>query len=143
MQFVYDDGGRAAAGFKGDAGDCVCRAIAIACQKPYLEVYDALNVCAKDERITKRRPKRSSARTGVNKGIIKKYLAGIGAKWVPTMHIGAGCKVHLRDGEIPMGRLVVQVSKHLVAVINGVVHDTYNPDRDESRCVYGYWWVVP
>src|SRR5262245_46562233 len=28
--FVYDDGGRAAAGFKGKAGDCVCRAIALA-----------------------------------------------------------------------------------------------------------------
>ena len=26
--FVYDDGGRKDAGYKGDAGDCVCRAIA-------------------------------------------------------------------------------------------------------------------
>lgn len=30
MTFVYDDGGRSAAGFKGKTGDCVTRAIAIA-----------------------------------------------------------------------------------------------------------------
>jgi hypothetical protein len=29
MTFVYDDGGRSAAGFKGKTGDCVTRAIAI------------------------------------------------------------------------------------------------------------------
>jgi hypothetical protein len=28
MSWAYDDGGRKAAGFKGDAGDCVTRAIA-------------------------------------------------------------------------------------------------------------------
>jgi hypothetical protein len=34
-KFRYDDGGRKAAGFKGRAGDCVTRAIAIAAQLPY------------------------------------------------------------------------------------------------------------
>lgn len=28
MNFIYDDGGREAAGFKGKTGDCACRAIA-------------------------------------------------------------------------------------------------------------------
>ena len=37
------------------------------------------------------------------------------------MHIGSGCKVHLRDGELPSGRLVVSVSKHMVAVVDGVI----------------------
>jgi hypothetical protein len=41
-KFVMDDGGRAAAGYKGQTGDCVCRSIAIATGKPYQEVYDAL-----------------------------------------------------------------------------------------------------
>ena len=30
LPWVYDDGGRAAAGFKGEAGDCGTRAVAIA-----------------------------------------------------------------------------------------------------------------
>lgn len=38
-----DDGGRAAAGFKGDTGDCVTRAISIATGRPYREVYDMVN----------------------------------------------------------------------------------------------------
>jgi hypothetical protein len=42
---VYDDGGRAAAGFKisRDKGACACRAIAIATGKPYREVYGGFN----------------------------------------------------------------------------------------------------
>ena len=47
----------------------------------------------------------------------------LGWEWVPTMMIGQGCKVHLRSDELPRGRLVVQVTHHFVAVIDGVIHD--------------------
>jgi hypothetical protein len=63
----------------------------------------------------------------------------IGWEWTPTMAIGQGCTVHLRADELPAGRLVVSVSKHWVAVIDGVIHDTYDCSRDGTRCVYGYW----
>lgn len=150
MRFVLDDGGRALAGYKGDAGDCVTRAIAIASGKPYQEVYDALNETAQTERTGKRKRGISSSRAGVYRTTYQKYLESIGAKWTPTMKIGSGCKVHLRDGELPMGRLVVSVSKHMVAVIDGVIHDTHDPQRHGiiiengvtrplSRCVYGYY----
>jgi hypothetical protein len=43
------------------------------------------------------------------------------------MPIGSGCKVLLADGKLPLGRLVVSVSKHHTAVIDGVIHDTHNP----------------
>jgi hypothetical protein len=43
MNYVYDDGGRAQAGYKGQAGDCTVRAIAIATELPYQEVYDELS----------------------------------------------------------------------------------------------------
>jgi hypothetical protein len=64
-----------------------------------------------------------------------------------------------------MGRLVVSVSGHYTTVIDGVVHDTHDPQREihmfepdhgqelkanqgrnqngvwtlQRRCVYGYW----
>ena len=142
MAFVRNDGGRAAAGFKGQAGDCVCRAVAIATGKPYAEVYTALNEAGKRERGTRVRSgkvKRSSARTGVFKPTIRKYMASLGWTWVPTMRIGQGCKVHLRADELPAGRLVVSVSRHCTAVIDGVIHDTHNPGRNGTRCVYGYY----
>jgi hypothetical protein len=31
------------------------------------------------------------------------------------------------------------VSRHAVAVIDGVIHDTYDCSRGGKRCVYGYW----
>lgn len=36
--FVFDDGGRAATGFRGQADDCVVRAVAIASGLPYADV---------------------------------------------------------------------------------------------------------
>ena len=141
MQFVYDDGGRRAAGYKGQAGDCVCRAIAIASGMDYREVYELIGEEAKLERpgSTRRGGRRSSARTGVFKATSKRLLGKLGFAWTPTMKIGSGCQVHLREGDLPNGRLVVKLSKHLVAVIDGVIHDTHDPSRDGTRCVYGYW----
>jgi hypothetical protein len=135
--FVYDDGGRAAAGRKGDTRDCVVRAIAIATGRPYGWVYDEINAAAATERPRTR--KRSNARTGVQRTTWQPYIEGFGWKWVPTMKVGAGCKVHLRASELPPGRLIVRVSRHMCAVIDGVIHDTHDPSRDGQRCVYGYF----
>lgn len=137
--WTYNDGGRSAAGYKGATGDCVTRAIAIATGKPYQEVYDLVNAVSKASEQRRRRKGRSSARTGVYKGAIQATLAQLGWRWVPTMAIGQGCKVHLKAEELPAGRLIVSVSKHLVAVIDGVIHDTFDPSRGGTRCVYGYW----
>lgn len=131
--FVYDDGGRADAGFKGDAGDCVTRAVAIATGLPYIRVYDDLSA------LMAARGKPRSARNGIDKKIIRAYMASLGWQWWPTMSIGSGCHVHLDAAELPSGRLVVSVSKHVVAMIDGVVHDTHDPSREGTRCVYGYF----
>lgn len=138
MQYRYNDGGRALAGYKPNARDCVARAIAIATEQPYQAVYDALNQL---EQTTPRRTiKRGSARNGINKDITRAYLASIGWTFTPTMGIGSGCTVHLRDGELPTsGRLIVKLSGHVCAVINGTIHDTHDPSRNGTRCVYGYW----
>src|SRR6266481_5863049 len=104
MNFVYHDGGRKDAGYKGSAGDCVVRAITIATEKPYQEVYDTINALAKFERTGKRKKGKSNARTGVYKQTYRKYLESIGWIWTPTMFIGQGCTVHLRPDELPSGR---------------------------------------
>jgi len=164
MKWQYDTGGRAEAGYVGHPGDCVCRAIAIATGKPYQEVYDALNSTAKGMRQTKR-VRISSARNGVTRPVYEKYLKSLGWRFVPTMKIGSGCKVHLHDGELPDGRIICRLSRHLCAVIDGVIHDTHDPQREvayfepdrgqllksgqgrnqngvftiQRRCVYGYY----
>ena len=66
-------------------------------------------------------------------------MAELGFVWTPTMAIGQGCTVHLRADELPKGNLIVSVSSHFVAMIDGVIHDTHDPSRQGTRCVYGYW----
>jgi hypothetical protein len=150
MEFKYNDGGREAAGYKGKTGDCVARSVAIASGRPYQEVYDRLAEGNENQRITKRsaRQKNASKVNGVKTasyGInvkrkwFKDYMAELGFEWVSTMGIGTGCKVHLRSHELPKGKIIVALSKHYAAVIDGVVNDTYKDDRGGTRCVYGYW----
>jgi hypothetical protein len=152
MKYEYDDGGRATAGFVGTTGDCVVRAVAIATQLPYEKVYNELSFGCRMERKGKYSTRKNSARSGIHtsRKWFKDYMQSIGCGWTPCMGIGTGCKVHLIDGELPMGRLIVSVSKHLTAVIDGVIRDTFDPQRHTmivengitrfaGRCVYGYW----
>jgi len=145
MKFNYNDGGREAAGFKGKTGDCVCRSIAIAAGLPYLEVYNYLAEHNASQRKSKRTGKKAkTAANGINttRKWFKDYLKSLGFVWTPTMLIGQGCKVHLTDGELPDGKLIVAVSKHFTAVIDQVINDTYNPERETGRCVYGYYLLT-
>jgi len=144
LGFQHDDGGRADAGWRGGAGDCTTRAVAIALELAYQEAYDARNLAALTERPRKGR-KRSSARNGVHVRTLRRWLDAMGWVWTPTMSIGSGCRVHLRRDELPdTGPVICNVSRHIVTVIDGVIHDTVpGVDRDGTRCVYGYWTPPP
>lgn len=140
MQWRYNDGGRQAAGYIiGKSGDCATRSIAIITGKPYQEVYNGINAAAQLERKSKRKRGRSNANTGVYRNTAHRYITSLGYRWIPTMLIGSGCKVHLKKEELPLGRLIVCVSKHYTAVINGIIQDTHDCSRNETRCVYGYY----
>jgi hypothetical protein len=140
VRWVYDDGGRAAAGFNGrSSGDCACRAIAIATGKPYRQVHDQLNaLCAlyDDNALRflygwqhKRRP---SADTGIPDRIARLYLGTLQWRWIATNN----ARLHRCD--LPAGRIIVVVSKHLVALVDNVVHDTGEHWRGH-RPVHGYY----
>ena len=135
MPMRIDDGGRAAAGYKGRTGDCVARAIAIAANLPYQEAYALINSTASYDLDGDR----SNARTGVQNSLTRQVMQHLGWSWVPLMKIGSGCTVHLRADELPDGTIIVKLSKHVAAVIDGVLHDTYDCSRNGTRCVYGYW----
>ena len=149
MNWTYNDGGRADAGYKGTTGDCVCRSIAIATGKSYQEVYDDL-VQLSEERYGKRKNRRktrygtgyekiSHPRTGVMRDVYQKYLESLGWEWIPTMQIGSGCKTHLKEEELPGGTIIARVSKHVTCVKDGIIQDTYDCSREGTRCVYGYF----
>jgi hypothetical protein len=132
MTFQFNDGGMVAAGYKKPKKDCVIRAIAIATQTPYLEVRDLINQIAGNDVDARNK--------GVDKKVTKALMAHLGWTWTPTMMVGSGCKVHLVADELPLGCLVVSVSKHLTVMIDGVIHDVYDDvARGGKRAVYGYW----
>jgi hypothetical protein len=146
LGFQLNDGGREAAGFKGGAGDCVVRAIAIAAQLPYLQVYEDLRSAntlyaeQRNDKLARRlNAKGASPRNGNHRNVFHDYILGLGFEWVPTMKVGSGCQVHLRPDELPSGILIVKVSKHLTTVVNGMIQDTHDPSRAGNRCVYGYY----
>lgn len=149
MEYAYDDGGRKASGRRGEARDCVCRAISIATGTPYREVYEMLDDRAYQIRFGRSKAsfavamgRKWGARHGIPNNLVRKVLADLGWKWTPCMGIGTGCKVHLKDGEIPMvGKVIVSLSRHVCAVVDGVIRDTFDPSRNGTRCVYGYWTV--
>ncbi len=130
LQFKQNDGGRSRY-FKGVCGDCVTRSIAIASGRDYKEVYNIIY------KITGESP-----RNGVTKKNIQKIMKTLGYKWVSKMSIGSGVTCHLAKNEVPMDATIIcNCSKHLVAVVNGVVNDNHDCRRDGTRAVYGYWIV--
>lgn len=144
MKFKLNDGGRAAAGYKGTTGDCVCRAICIASGLPYQEVYDKLangNATQRQSKYHKSKDGIKTAARGISvrRQWFQKYMSELGFTWIPTMLIGQGCKTHLREDELPKGKLVVAVSKHYTSVIDGELNDIYDCSRGGERCVYGYY----
>jgi hypothetical protein len=148
IPFVKTDGGRRAAGFTNEktASDCVARAVAIASNRPYIEVYAELAEMNRRMPLTKNRSRRAAAgKMTASHGIytksklFKDYMKLNGFEWTATMRIGSGCLMHVKANELPPGRLVLRLSRHCAAVIDGVLYDAYDCSRDGTRAVYGYW----
>lgn len=128
MEFIWNDGGRAASGFVGLAGDCVVRALSIATGAAYRDVYKELGEAAL-----------KSPRDGVPVDVSDKYLRERGwVKHTEVMPLFDECC-------LPKGILVVHISRshkntgHLCAVIDHVVHDTWDASQDHNYALRAYW----
>lgn len=148
IQVFLTDGGRGDAGYKGLAGDCSVRALALALGDSYSSVYSELwhikgEIRAEARTQARKDRYRGSPRDGVPKDVIERFLARRKWVWVPLQQIGDPKRTHLRFDELPeaaiMARAVLQLSKHVVCVRHGVVFDNHDPSRDGTRLVYGYW----
>ena len=85
LGFQFDDGGRSASGFQGGAGDCVVRAIAIAANLPYTQVYEDLGAAnfayaeLRNDRLAKRLHQSGpSPRNGNHRKVFHDYIIGLG-----------------------------------------------------------------
>jgi hypothetical protein len=138
------DGGRRAAGYGEPKGDCVARAIAIATEKPYTEVFEALKAASADyvkrwpDSVTAGLIKRSRSggdpASGCFDAVSGRYLRSIGWEYTRLRE-----RVFLRADQLPRGRLIAAINRHYVAVIDGVIHDIYDSGEGGKRPVKGYW----
>jgi hypothetical protein len=105
-RWVRNDGGRSKSGIargnkRDGVGDCVARAIAIATERPYREVHDALVVAkvryvsAADEDWVRRDRRKGGIRAfdadyGVSVKAYGPYLKSLGWKFTSTKHLPRG-----------------------------------------------------
>ena len=105
----------------------------------YQEVYDALNRLAQTERIGKRKRKTvQQSHRRVSRDLSS--LSRIARMAMDLDHVDwFRMPGPPAASELPRGPLIVKVSRHLTAVIDGVLYDTHNCSRGGMRCVYGYF----
>tara|TARA_Y100000114_G_C11623382_1_gene260741 strand:- start:173 stop:592 length:420 start_codon:yes stop_codon:yes gene_type:complete len=128
--FIKTDGGRADAGFKGSTGDCAVRAMAVALEADYKACYEELAQAHKD------RTGKKTCRQGIYKETLSEVLGRHGWVWHPAPKFH-GRKA--RASDMPSGRVIVRMSKHYAAVIDGTVYDSWNCTH---KMVYGFWAAV-
>jgi len=152
--FEFNAGGRATAGITGSSGDCVVRAIAIATGKSYTEVHNALQNGLRHQIEIERKQQlqygiagrtrpTTTPLTGVTHDVYAPYLKWLGWEYVPKPVGADGKLLRLRPGSLPKGRLIVGLSRHLVAVIEGVIQDTYYSALRGGRPIRGYFRKRP
>ncbi len=159
LSFNLNDGGRSAAGFKGDAGDCVTRAIAIATGESYADVRDDLMSSTSDFRSTSRsraakKAKSNSVRNGTLNKVYRAYLESIDWKRVALQKFGDSKRYYMTADDLPMGIVIVEMRKHLVTVIDHVVQDSWDSrttakwidgvptDIQTPRTITAYWTMA-
>jgi hypothetical protein len=126
--WVNSDGGRSTSKRKAQKNDCTVRALAIARQLPYDDAYDIL--------------KEAGRKCGRGFDFVKwietqpwaTKISFPAVKGKPRMTPAQFCR------DYPKGTYILRVTKHVVAVRDGVVFDTFENRPD--RCVYTAWAVA-
>ena len=124
--WMESDGGRSKY-FKGTASDCAARAMAIALNKDYKECYNEL------AEANKRLTGKKSARNGIWKESFEEVLLKYGWVWHPAPKFNGRRAKHF---DMPFGRVIARMRRHYAAVIDGVIHDSWD---SRERMIYGYW----
>ena len=133
IDYRYDDGGRATVGYRGKTGDCVVRAIAICTGEDYRAVYLTMaehmkrngyaasgNAYATRERNRKApRSKGQIAARRVQDRVLEAY--GFRKVRLPT-----GARPTFTEAHHQFGDCVVGTTKHVAAIVDGALRDTFD-----------------
>jgi len=113
LGYTYNDGGRGKAGYRGEARDCVCRAIAILTESPYEEVYQRIS------EFNRKLGRPASARNGVTWKQVPKLLELFGFERMKLPPV----KPTYREAYYTFGDCLVSTTKHVAALKDGLLQD--------------------
>ena len=135
IDYRYHDGGRSMY-FKGNAGDCVVRAISISTNTDYKVIYDELYQLNKDYKKSRnnkvsKKMKSGSPRNGNFKKVYHDYILGKGYRYVPLIKFGSKERTRL-DQLSKLKNIIVCINNHIMTMKDGIVYDTW-----DTR--YSYW----
>lgn len=129
MRYQFNDAGR-----KRPSLDCVARAISITLEIPYRRVCRGLN----NEALTLGMP--CDPFEGVRLKTYESYLKRLGWIYSPVFIVRrtvTRARVSVAEGILRQGRYVVRTPGHLVSVVDGVVHDTFD---SRGRAALGFFY---
>ena len=115
ISFRYNDGGRSEAGYRGDTGDCVCRATAILAGADYKELYKRY------ADLHHKRHGTRTARNGINKADYERVFKQLGLEKVK---LGRGPKPTFTEAWEQFGDCIVTTTRHICAIVDGALQDT-------------------
>ena len=131
--YRYDDGGRAAAGYRGKTGDCVVRAIAICANEDYLTVYRTMAEHMKrngyaasgNAYATRERNRKAPRRRGqLNARCVQDHV--LEAYGFTRVRLPSGERPTFTEAHHRYGDCIVGTTKHLAALVGGALLDIFD-----------------
>lgn len=161
LDFVVDDGGRKAAGYKGNASDCVLRSLSIALGEDYEELRRELMEETKHFANTSRSRKAKRQKkegNSVFRGVYREVYSVILKRrgWIRTgmSKIGSSKRYYLTKSDVPPVPVILHTRGHLTTSIDHTIRDTWDtrmstvfkdgsPTDEKSPRVYYSMWTPP
>ena len=136
LEYIEDDGGRSAAGFKGRTGDCLTRAISIATGESYRKVYDAVGEQMKKHGYARSgnayaqsgkaaAAVRAKGRSRRPRTIQDDVLRLFGFAKVDAKKPNGTCYTY-EQAHRRYGTCIVTTTKHYATLKNGALRDTFD-----------------
>lgn len=126
--YVLTDGGKTSSGFTKEKNDCTVRAISIAYQIPYEEAHIKLkDFGRKDGKAC------FNFAHFMNTKIVTTLKVTRSSKQRSLGSLQAFCNDH------PTGRYVIRIAGHALAIVDGVIHDSWKPGPRTQ--IKDYWKV--
>ncbi|WP_404473464.1 hypothetical protein [Microbacterium aerolatum] len=136
--YRYSDAGHSMHDVADETGDCGVRAVTIATGRDY-DVVRAEFTGLLEARRGRKAKNPESVTTGLKRPTVGTIL---GSEWAYKSHYGSSPMPRFVHSTLPAGQtFVVVLGRHYCPVINGVIHDLFDPSGPDA-IIYGYFHRV-